>query len=68
MKSIKDKLIEEIKYCIGSKIYNIQHNTATQREIQIAKECLGFFDLIKYSDLSIKEINELWKESQLIYQ
>jgi len=65
---MKNKLIEEIQSVIIPKLYNINKGTATEMELFIVKECLGFISLIKYSSLSKKEIKRLWDGSGLLYR
>lgn len=60
-----DRLFEEISCVLAPKLWNIQRGTATEREKQIAKECLGYLSLIKHSSLSAKEIKSLWDSSGL---
>lgn len=63
-----NKILKEIEYTIAPKIWNYQHGTASEREIEIIKECLAFRSLILYSNLPIKEIKRLWENSGISYQ
>lgn len=60
-------LINEIHGVIAPKKYNIEHGTATQAQIDIVKECLGFLSLVRFSALKTKTIKKLWEDSNLKY-
>jgi len=64
----KNKLLKEIQYVITPKLHNINKGTATEMELSIVKECLGFISLIKHSSLSKKDIKKLWDRSGLLYR
>lgn len=62
-----DKVKLAIYTCVGPKLFNIEHGTASEREKQIVRECLGFLSLIQFSVLDINEIVKLWEDSNLAY-
>ena len=61
-------LVTEINSIIAPKLFNISHGTATDREMQVVAECLGFISLIKFSCLSLKDIKRLWESTGLKFQ
>ena len=63
-----DKLVVEINNVLAPKLFNIKQGTATERERQVASECMGFISLIKFSCLDSKEIKRLWEKSELGFQ
>ena len=64
----KNKLLKEIQSVLTPKLYNIDKGTATEMELFIVKECLGFISLVKYSSLSEKDIKKLWDKSGFQYR
>ncbi len=67
MKKSTEKMIQEIYNTVSPKLFNIRNNTASEREMQVAKEALAYISLLKYSCLSEDEIKRLWDESNLAY-
>lgn len=64
----REKLIFEINAVIAPKLFNIEHKTATEREIQVVRECLGFLSLLNFSILSVKEVKKIWETSEVRFQ
>jgi hypothetical protein len=52
---------------INPKLFNIQHGTAIDMEVQIVRECMGFRSLVLFSVLDVKEIRRLWDRSNLAF-
>lgn len=65
---MRQQLLREIQYVVATKLWNIQRKTATEREIQTVKECLGFLSILNYSCLSDKDIQRAWNASNLKFQ
>lgn len=61
-------IIKEIEEVMVPKLFNIEHGSATEREIQVVKECQGFISLLRYSCLREADIKQLWDNSGLKYQ
>jgi hypothetical protein len=68
MSKYRNKLLSEIESTVAAKLFNIQHGTATEREIWIVKQCSSFISLLNHSALTPKEIYRLWERSGLVYQ
>lgn len=64
-KGDRTKLLEEVNSVIRPKLFNINNKTASEREVEIVKECMGFRSLIMFSALTTKEIRKLWDDTNL---
>jgi hypothetical protein len=58
-------LIKEIEIAVKPKLFNVNHGTASEMEMQIVQECLGYLSLIKFSCLKPAEIKRIWDKTNL---
>jgi hypothetical protein len=65
LQEIEWLLINEIQSVLAPRLYNIEHNTATRKDREIARECLGYLSLIKCSTLNTFAIKRIWENSYL---
>lgn len=67
MNKATKKMVEEIYDAVSPKLFNINNGTANEKEIQIAKECMAYISLLKYSCMDEREVKELWDKSNLAF-
>ena len=67
MDKYSQKLIKEINNTVVAKKWNMEHGTATQTEISIVKDALGYLSLLRFSCLSSRQVYELWSKTNLAY-
>lgn len=61
------KILESINLNAGARLFNVQNNTATEKDKDLLGEALGFRSLCLFSGLDDKILKRLWDESNLEY-
>ena len=66
-KKTREYILNFINEYAGFRLHNVQNKTASQADIELLGEALGFRSLCLFSCLDDKDLERLWNESNLEY-
>lgn len=65
--SIREQIMENIAANIGTRLGNIERGTASEMDIDLVNEALGFKSLCLYSSATDESLKAAWDKSHLEY-